>query len=47
MVSSSQKPADATPYWLMLIRMVPKLMTEAGMNSDSVGWRKLARNVEG
>lgn len=49
MVCSSHGPVFPfpTPYWLMLIKIVPKLMMAAGMKRLSVGWRKEALKVLG
>ena len=48
MVGSSHLPAaEPTPYCETLMRIVPKDMVAAGTKRDSVGWRKLARNVGG
>jgi hypothetical protein len=47
-VSSNQYPVfSPTPYCVMFIKIVPNPITAAGINSDSVGWRKLALKVDG
>lgn len=45
--SLSHFPVAPTPYWLTLMRIVPKLMTSAGTKRDSVGCFKLAEKVKG
>ena len=49
MVSRNHGPASglSEPYSAMLIRIVPRLINQAGINRLSVGWRIDDRKVEG
>jgi hypothetical protein len=49
MVSRSHGPASglSDPYSAMLMRIVPRLINQAGINRLSVGWRIDERKVEG